>query len=408
MDAVKLRSIQEHIRSYVPKDYAGTIAEGEVQVDCSLGVNSDLLGDCIFQRLHQFEQKIVLQEGNYVTVINEGNYAEIKYYPHDETLKEELARWYHRNGIGEDWLRAENFVLGNGSYDILCNMNLLCLGSGRKVLGHAPQFTAYIDHVACTGAGYEAWQLPKEKNYAFDPEGYLAAMDDSFDLFIIENPNNPTGQMLPLAAVRKIARRALELEKILIVDEAYGEYIPFGVSAINLVKDFPNILVTRSFSKGWGMAGVRLGYGVASTETDLLEQLQKLVLPFNSNAVARTLAESALKTKLQNPEDPFGIWPVIRNKQRLLDKVEEYALRYDRRLKVAQTHFSTPILMLYYDGKTENFHLARHLLKHGILAVSCETYEGVGQEAVRIMLPETEKMPLLLKLLEQAVKDLPE
>ena len=405
---MKLRSINENIRTYVPKDYAGSVAEGHVQVDCSLGVNSDLLGDCIFQRLHQFEQKIVLQEGNYVTVINEGNYAEIKYYPHDETLKEELARWYHRNGIGENWLRPENCILGNGSYDILCNMNLLCLGNGRKVLGHGPQFTAYIDHVACTGSGYEAYPLPKDRNYAFDPEGYLAAMNDSFDLFIIENPNNPTGQVLPLAAVRKIAARAMEMEKILIVDEAYGEYIPFGISAINLVEEYPNILVTRSFSKGWGMAGVRLGYGVTSTKTDLPEQLQKLVLPFSSNAVARTLAESALKTKLQNPEDPFGIWPVIRNKQRLLDKIEEYSRRYDRPLKVAHTYFSTPILMLYYDGRDPALHLGHHLLKHGILAVSCETYVGVGKEAVRIMLPENEKMPLLLKLLEQAVADLPE
>lgn len=404
----KLRSVNEHIRKYTMKDYAGTVVEGTVQVDCSLGVNSDLLGDCIFQRLHQFEQKIVLQEGNYVTVLNEGNYAEIKYYPHDETLKEELARWYHRNGIGENWLTAENFLLGNGSYDILCNMNLLCLGPGRKVLGHAPQFTAYIDHVSCTGSGYEAYSLPRAQNYAFCVDGYLAAMDDSFDLFIIENPNNPTGQMLPLSAVRRIAAKALEMEKILIVDEAYGEYIPFGVSAINLVEEYPNVLVTRSFSKGWGMAGVRLGYGVASTRTDLLTQLQKLVLPFNSNAVARTLAETALKTKLQNPEDPFGIWPVIRNKQRLLDKIEECAVRYGRDISVAHTHFSTPILMLYYAGKKEDFHLARHLMDHGILTVSCETYEGIGSEAVRIMLPETEKMPLLLKLMEQAVAALPE
>ncbi|MBR3866608.1 MAG: aminotransferase class I/II-fold pyridoxal phosphate-dependent enzyme [Butyricicoccus sp.] len=404
---LELRSINETIRTYTMKDYAGSTAEGEVLVDCSLGVNGDLLGDCIFQRLHQFEQKIVLQEGNYVTVINEGNYAEIKYYPHDETLKKELADWYHRNGVGEDWLRAENFILGNGSYDILCNMNLLCLTNGRKVLGHAPQFTAYIDHVACSGSGYAAYYLPKEQNYAFSAEGYLAEMRDEFDLFIIENPNNPTGQMLPLGTIRRIAQKALEMEKILIVDEAYGEYIPFGSSAINLVRDFPNIIVTRSFSKGWGMAGVRLGYGVASTESDLLEQLQKLVLPFNSNAVARTLAESALRTKLQNPEDPFGIWPVIRNKQRLLDKIEEFSVKYDRALKVAQTHFSTPILMLYYDGADPALHLAHHLLRHGILTVSCETYVGVGKEAVRIMLPESAQMPLLLELLEKAVAALP-
>lgn len=396
---MKLRSVNDHIRAYVPKDYAGTVVEGQMQVDCSLGVNTDLLGDSVFQRLHQFEQR---------TIFREGNFAEIKYYPHDETLKEELARWYRCNGIGEGWLTGENFILGNGSYDILCGMNLLCLGPGRKVLGHAPQFTAYIDHVACTGGTYEACLLPEKRNFAFDTEGYLEAMDDSFDLFIVENPNNPTGQVLPLSAVLAIAQKALEMEKILVVDEAYGEYIPFGASAINLVEEFPNVLVTRSFSKGWGMAGLRLGYGVASRKSDLLEQLQKLVLPFNSNAVARTLAEAALKNKLENPEDPFNIWPVIRNKQRLLEKVDACALRYRRRIRAAETYFSTPILMLRYDGGDENLHLARHLLNHGILTVSCETYDGVGKEAVRIMLPETEKMPLLLKLMEQAIADLPE
>lgn len=404
---LKLKSINQSIREYVPRDYAGSAAEGDVKVDCSLGVNSDLLGDCVFQRLHEFQQRVVLRDGNYVTVLSEGNYAEIKYYPHGDTLREELARWYRRNGVGEGWLTAEHFILGNGSYDILCNLNLLCLTGGRKVLGHAPQFTAYIDHAVCTGAVYEAYALPKEQNYAFSAEEYMEAMNDGYDLFIIENPNNPTGQVIPLGAVRQIARKALEMEKVLVVDEAYGEYIPFGASAVNLVEEFPNVIVTRSFSKGWGMAGVRLGYGVASTESDLLTQLQKLVLPFNSNAVARTLAETALKTKLQNPEDPFGIWPVIRSKQRLLDRIEASCTKYGRSLKAAQTYYSTPILMLCYDGREPEFSLARHLLEYGILTVSCETYMGVGKEAVRIMLPESEKMPLLLQLMDAAIRDLP-
>ena len=404
---LKLKSINENIRNYIPKDYAGSTLEGEVKVDCSLGVNSDLLGDCIFQRLHQFEQKITLSDGNYVTVINEGSYEEIKYYPHDETLKEELCQWYNRNGIGQGWLTAENFVLGNGSYDILCNMNLLCLTDGRKVLGHAPQFTAYIDHVECSGSQYGAYYLPEGEGYKFSVQGYIDKMDDSYDLFIIENPNNPTGQVLSLHTITLIAQKALDMGKILVVDEAYGEYIPFGNSAINLVEKFPNILVTRSFSKGWGMAGVRLGYGVASTESDMLEHLKQLVLPFNSNALARTLAETALNTKLERPEDPFGIWPLIRNKQRLLDKIEQYNIKYDKKLSVAETYFSTPILMIYYKNGDANFNLQEYLMQYGILTVSCETYVGVGKHAVRIMLPDSEKMPLLLELMEQAVANLP-
>lgn len=63
--------------------------------------------------------------------------------------------------------------------------------------------------------------------------------------------------------------------------------------------------------------------------------------------------------------------------------------------------------MLYYSDGGGAFHLQRHLMKHGILTVSCETYVGPGKEAVRIMLPESERMPLLLELMEKAVADLP-
>ena len=63
--------------------------------------------------------------------------------------------------------------------------------------------------------------------------------------------------------------------------------------------------------------------------------------------------------------------------------------------------------MIYYSDVGEDFHLQQHLLKHGILTVSCETYVGPGKEAVRIMLPESESMPLLLELMENAMADLP-
>ena len=390
-------SANPYICGYIPKDYAGNTPEGNVKIDCSLGVNADLLGNCIIQRLHAFQQK---------TDIYNGDYAEIKYYPHGESLKHALADWYHRNHVGEGWLTEKNFILGNGSYDILCNLNLLCLTHGQKVLGRAPQFTAYIDHVNCSGSSYECYYLDKAQNYRFDAAGYIACMSAEYRLFIVENPNNPTGQAIPLAALRSIAQRAQALGRILVVDEAYAEYIPFASSAINLVAEFPQLIVTRSFSKGWGMAGVRLGYAVASTESDLLEQLSKLVLPFNSNGIARALAETALQTKLEHPQDPFGILPVKQSKRELSEAVARYSRQFGKPLRIAETYDSTPILMLYYDGDP-GFHLQRHLMKSGILTVSCESYVGLDSRAVRLMLPERSSIPLLLTLLAQAVQSLP-
>lgn len=391
-------TINPYIRDYTSKDYAGSLPTGEVRLDCSLGVNADLLGNCIFQRLHAFRQR---------TEAHGGDFAEIKYYPHGSTLKEALVNWYIGNGVGEGWLTADHMILGNGSYDVLCGLNLLCLTGGKKVLGHAPQFTAYVDHVYCTGSVYECCYLNRADGYRFHVEDYLGKMGAEHSLFIVENPINPTGLPVSLADIARIARRAEELGKVLVVDEAYAEYLPFSSSAINLIPDHPNLMVTRSFSKGWGMAGVRLGYGVSSTGSDLLPQLEKLVLPFNSNGVGRVLAQTALESKFEHPEDPFGIQPVIRSKRALLEAIQRSNSRYGRDLRVAATCESTPILMLYYENGGPDFHLQRHLLEQGLLTVSCESYVGLDAAGVRLMLPEPGAMPLLLELMDGAIRALP-
>lgn len=400
-------SINPYLLDYVPKDYAGNMPSGEVKLDCSLGVNANLLGNCVFKRLHDFQQKTVLYTGNVPEVIDEGDFNDIKYYPHDDTLKTALAKWYHEHGVGINWLTADNFILGNGSYDILCNINLMCLTRDRAVLGHAPQFTAYIDHVNCSGSRYAAYYLSKESGYTFSVEEYLEQMSDDYEMFIVENPNNPTGQILPLEGIRKIAERGYSLGKVLVIDEAYAEYMPFANSAVNLVAEFPNLIVTRSLSKGWGMAGIRLGYAVMDADGELMKQLQKLVLPFNSNALARALVLTALQSKLENPADPFGVKDTERNKRIVLEAVETFNQKYDRHLEIATTYEQTPIMLVYYDYGDGDFDLQQHFMKNGLLTVSCGTYVGLGKESVRVMLPQEENMPLLLKLLEQSIAELP-
>ena len=400
-------SINDYIVGYTPKDYAGHMPEGEVRLDCSLGVNADLLGNCIFDRLHRFEQKTVLYTGNVAKVLSDGDYNGIKYYPHDETLKQALASWYHDHGVGAGWLSEENFLLGNGSYDILCNINLMCLTWGRTVLGHAPQFTAYIDHVNCSGSWYEAYYMKKEQNYRFSTEEYLRQMSLDHSLFIVENPNNPTGQIIPLEDLRRIVEKAASMQTVMVVDEAYAEYMPFSNSAVNLVKEFPNLIVTRSLSKGWGMAGIRLGYAVTAAAGPIMEQLKKLVLPFNSNALARELVLTALQSDLENADDPFGVKETEKKKRAVIDAVGQLNNAYGRNLQIAATYEKTPIMLLYYDHGDADFDLQAHFMKAGLLTVSCGTYEGLGPESIRLMLPQTEDMPLLLELLERSIQSLP-
>lgn len=180
-----------------------------------------------------------------------------------------------------------------------------------------------------------------------------------------------------------------------------------SLSGILFLETFPNLIITRSLPKGWGMTGIRLGYAVVSSTGGLLLQMKKLVLQFDSNALARTLVLSALKSTLENAEDPFGVKDTARNKAKVMGAVKRLRKTYDRNLQIAQTYEKAPIMLLYYNSTDDAFDLQRHFMKAGLLTVSCSTYVGLGREAVRLMLPQTEQIFLLLKLLEQSIRDFP-
>ena len=391
--------MNEHITNYSLKDYGDDEPEGVINLDCSLGVNPVPPANSVFSRLQNFS-----------------SYSEIKSYPHDDSIKDALCKWFGKNGLSR--LKRENFILGNGSYDILCHLNLLCLTNGKRVLGHAPQFTAYVDHVFCIGAQYDAYYLKKETNFLFDVSEYINHMGIQHDLFIVENPNNPTGQTLLLSEIELIAKKAFNQKTILIVDEAYGDYMPFSNSAVNLIFNYPNVIVTRTFSKGFGLAGIRFGYAVSaatsqgrnSTEENynILNQLKKSLHPFNCNGIARFLALATLDAVMDDiPYDPFRLQVIKEEKLKVLAAFSRLNKAFGRTLKVAQTFDFTPIMSLYYDDADENFDLQKHFMKFGILTVSCANYMGLDRRMVRMMLPQPCFIPLLLELLEKAISALP-
>jgi histidinol-phosphate aminotransferase len=146
--------------------------------------------------------------------------------------------------------------------------------------------------LATMSAGAECIAAPA-KNYGHDPAAMLAAIRPDTHLVWIANPNNPTGNFLSQAEVRAF------IEKIpphiaVVLDEAYTEYLAPADRAdtVAWIRDFPNLLVIRTFSKIYGLAGLRVGYGVATAEaTDLLNRVRQ---PFNVNNLALAGAIAAL------------------------------------------------------------------------------------------------------------------
>ncbi|MDR0583187.1 MAG: aminotransferase class I/II-fold pyridoxal phosphate-dependent enzyme [Treponema sp.] len=300
------------------KDYGKGGAPLDTILDCSLGVNPAPLPSQVMLALQNIDQHA------------------IKQYPHDETVLEKIALYYRNKGIS--WLSAGHMFLGDGSLDILRSLNFLCLTYGKRVLGQGPQFTAYLDHVNCLGAHFEYYPMSKGNNYKFEAENYLNRMTSNHDLFIVENPNNPTGQVAALADIDSIAARAASYNKILIVDEAYGDYMPIENSAINLIPTYPNVVVTRTFSKAFGMAGIRMGYIITSSgqTSDTLIQFRKVENQFNCNGIARILGMAFLESDAKIPDrdqiaanepprgKPRGIWNVGQFLDRRLVREEIY------------------------------------------------------------------------------------
>ena len=208
--------------------------------------------------------------------------AGIERYPDNFELTRALA-----SGV---CVGMEQVVLGNGSNDVLDLAARVFLAPGRSAVFAQHAFAVYP--LATMSAGGECIVVPA-RNYGHDLAAMRAAIRADTRVVWIANPNNPTGTFLPAAEVRAFIA-AVPADVAVVLDEAYNEYLAPADRADTLawVRDFPNLVVTRTFSKVYGLAGLRVGYAVASAEVaDLMNRVRQ---PFNVNNLALAAAVAAL------------------------------------------------------------------------------------------------------------------
>jgi histidinol-phosphate aminotransferase len=184
----------------------------------------------------------------------------------------------------------EQIVLGNGSNDVLDLAARVFLAPGRSSVFSKHAFAVYP--LATMSAGGECIAVPA-KHYGHDLGAMRAAIRPDTRIVWIANPNNPTGNFLPGAEVKAFLQ-AVPQDVVVVLDEAYNEYLPPAdrVDTLAWLKEFPNLVVTRTFSKIHGLAGLRVGYAVTTTEiADLMHRVRQ---PFNVNNLALAGAIAAL------------------------------------------------------------------------------------------------------------------
>ncbi|MBA0901927.1 MAG: histidinol-phosphate transaminase [Candidatus Nitrotoga sp.] len=200
-------------------------------------------------------------------------------------LKEALSSRYH---IGHACI-----VLGNGSNDLLELAARAFLAPGDRVVYADHAFAVYA--LATQAVGATGISVPATKGFGHDLAAMLhAVVQNKVKMVFIANPNNPTGTFLSATDLLNFLR-ALPPDVLVVLDEAYNEYLPQDLryDSVGWLGEFGNLIVSRTFSKAYGLAGLRVGY--ALTNAPVADMMNRVRQPFNVNSIAQAAAVAALQ-----------------------------------------------------------------------------------------------------------------
>jgi histidinol-phosphate aminotransferase len=216
------------------------------------------------------------------------DYERYHIYPDPEHA---LLREAVQDYIGVD---KAHIIFGNGSDELIDLVMRLFLGRGDAIINCPPTFGMYSFDAAICGA--EVVRVPRRADFSLNVEGILQSskfkvQSSKFKLtkklLFINSPNNPDGSLTS----REDLLQLLELPLVVVIDEAYAEFS--GTSLVDLVPEYPNLIVLRTFSKWAGLAGLRIGYGVFPL--GIIRHLWKIKQPYNVNVAAQAAALASLE-----------------------------------------------------------------------------------------------------------------
>ncbi|WP_116473418.1 histidinol-phosphate transaminase [Zobellella maritima] len=214
-----------------------------------------------------------------------------------EAALPELARYPDANGFALKAKLAESLgvdidqlILGNGSNELIDLLFHTFVSAGQEVV--YSQYTFIVYALATQAHGARAVAVPA-RDFGHDLDAMAAAITDNTKLVCITNPNNPTGTFLGKAELEAFLVKVPE-NVLVVLDEAYTEYVDEveRLPSIDWLAQYPNLIVSRTFSKAYGLAGLRVGYMVCHPE--LIGVLNRVREPFNCNSLALAAAEAAL------------------------------------------------------------------------------------------------------------------
>ena len=214
-------------------------------------------------------------------------------YPDREAsaLRTALAGYLMADGASA--LTAAQVWVANGSNEVMHHIFAAFGGPGRAALTFTPTYSMYPEYARETFT--TLIERPRRADFTVDVvDACEQIAEHRPNIIVIASPNNPTGTTIGIGDLRTLAAAAHAQQALLVVDEAYAEFRHDGVaSALSLLEDFPNVIVTRTMSKAFAMAGARVGYAAANE--GIIDALRIVRLPYHLSAVTQVVAATALE-----------------------------------------------------------------------------------------------------------------
>ena len=215
-----------------------------------------------------------------------------------------------RAGTDLPGVSADQIVVGNGGDELLFDLMLAFGGEGNALLVTPPSFSVYEIDAQMTGT--EVVEVPMGEGFSIDGDAVIErASRDDVNMVILTSPNNPTASLVDLGFLERLLEST---DAIVMMDEAYGEFAER--TSIPLVAKYPNLCVLRTFSKAYSLAGIRLGYMVASPE--VVGKMLMVRQPYSVDAVSQAIGEEVVRRcELYGPV----VRAAISRREELLEKL---------------------------------------------------------------------------------------
>lgn len=315
------------------------------------------------------------------------NIGDISSYPDSDSCKLREAIASRFNGINKD-----NVVAGNGSTELIYLFAETFMQKGDVALIPAPTFGEYERAVRKVG------EKPKHVNlnpaFRVDPAVFAHELSGAKIVFLC-NPNNPTSILIPPENLTVIVERALDEDVFVFLDEDFLEFVEEEeqFSLIGKIKRYPNLFVLRSFTKIFGLTGLRIGYGIASEE--VITSLMNAKIPWNVNCLAQAAAIGAL-------EDEEHL-----RKTRELIKYEKAFLLHELTQIKAFKIFPADANFIFIDIRQSGYtaaQLKEKLLGYGVLIRDCSSFRGLNEYYIRVAVKMRQENEKLMEVLKTVVK----